>query len=94
MDRKPVWQQHYLDRHHGNRPPAHDAEQRQQYPCEDVALRRAAVFADRLARSAHVRRLRVVANHLQREIRLDAGAHIEVAAVEQRPAIVRGLDAA
>ena len=71
-----------------NRPPGlHDAEQRQHRPCEDVALRRAAPLADRLARSAHVgrlggrRRIRV-----QREIRLHAGAQIEVAIVEQRPA--------
>ena len=37
---------------------------------------------------------RVVADHLQREIRLDAGAHVEGAVVEQRPAAMLALDAA
>ena len=36
----------------------------------------------------------VVADHLQREIGLHAGADVEVAVVEQRPAAVRALDAA
>ncbi len=35
-----------------------------------------------------------IADHLQREVCLDARAHIEIAAMEQRPAIVTGLNAA
>ena len=49
----------------------------------------AAMREDRLARPAHVRRLRVVADHLQREIGLHAGADVERAGVKQRPAAVR-----
>ena len=49
---------------------------------------------DRLARARHVRRIDVVADHLQREIGLHAGAHVEGAVVEQRPAAMRALDAA
>ena len=59
-----------------------------------LLLRRAAAGEDRLARAAHVRRLGIVADHLQREIGLHAGADVEVAAVEQRPAAMRALDAA
>jgi hypothetical protein len=42
----------------------------------------------------HVRRLDVVADHLQREIGFDAGAHVEWPSVNERPAAVIALDAA
>ena len=54
----------------------------------------AAAQADRLAGAAHVRRLRLVADHLEREIGFHRRAHVEVAVVEQRPAAMRALDAA
>src|ERR1041385_18244 len=41
-----------------------------------------------------MRRVDVVADHLQREIGLHAGAHVEGAFVEQRPAAMLALDAA
>ena len=41
-----------------------------------------------------MRRVDVVADHLQREIGLDAGADVERAVVEERPAAVVALDAA
>ena len=41
------------------------AEQRQQDAREDIASRGAAVRQDRLAGPRHVRRIRVVADHLQ-----------------------------
>ena len=56
--------------------------------------RGAAARADRLAGAPHVRRVDVVADHLEREIGLHARAHVEVAVVEQRPAAMRALDAA
>ena len=58
-------------------------------------LRRcAAMREDRLARAAHVRRVDVVADHLQREIGLDACADVERAGVDERPAAVIALDPA
>ena len=56
--------------------------------------RRAAVRQQRLAGADHVRRVDVVADHLQREIGLHRRADVEGAAVEQRPAAVLALDAA
>ena len=50
--------------------------------------------AHRLARPRHVRRVDVVADRLQREIGFHAGAHVERAVMEQRPAAVLALDAA
>ena len=47
---------------------------------------------DRLARAAHVRRVGIVADHLQREIGLDAGADVERARVDERPAAMIALD--
>ena len=55
---------------------------------------RAAVRQDRLAGADHVRRVDVVADHLQREIGLHRRRDVEGAAVIQRPAAVRALDAA
>ena len=49
VERKPLRQQHDLDRHHRHRAPRHHAEQRQQHAGEDVALLGAAARADRLA---------------------------------------------
>ena len=94
MKREPARQQHDLDRHDWNGAPADDPEQRQQRAREDVALRGAASRADRGARPAHVRRLDVVADHLQREISLHARAHVEIAVLNQGPAVMRALAAA
>ena len=52
----------------------------------------AATLQDRGAGARHMRRLRRVADRLQREIRLDRGGEIERAAMEQRPAAMRALD--
>ncbi len=94
MERKPARQQRDLDRHFRHALPAQDAEQRQQRAREHVAVHGAAARKDRLAGAAHVRRGGGIADRLQREIGFDAGAHIEVAVVEQRPAAVLALDAA
>ena len=48
---------------------------------------------DRFARAAHVRRLGIVADHLERKVRLDAGAHVERARVNERPAAMIALNA-
>ena len=94
VEREPARQEHDLDRHDRHAAPRHLAVEREQEAGEDVAARRAAARQDRLAGAAHVRRVDRLADHLQREIGLDAGAHVEGAVVEQRPAAVRALDAA
>ena len=94
VEREPARQQHDLDRHFRHGFPAQDAVEREQDAGEDVAVDAAAARQDRLAGARHVRRVGRVADHLQREIGLDAGAHVEGAVVEQRPAAVRALDAA
>ena len=94
VEREPRRQEHDLDRHGRHRAPRHFAVEREQRAGEDVGARRAAAREDRLARAAHVRRVDRVADHLQREIGLHAGAHVELAFVEERPAAVRSLDAA
>ena len=43
---------------------------------------------------AHVLRVRRIADHFQREIRFHAGADVELAVMEKRPAAMRALDAA
>ena len=48
---------------------------------------------NRFARAAHVRRLGIVADHLESEIGLDAGAHVERARVNERPAAMIALNA-
>ena len=94
VNRKPARQQHDLHRHHWRGTPCHDAEQRQHNAGEHVALDRAAAAKHLLARFLHMRRVRRVTDHLEREVSLHAGAHIELVAVEQRPAAVRVLDTA
>ena len=44
------------------------------------------------ARAAHMRRVGIVADHLEREIGLDAGAHVERACVNERPAAMVALN--
>ena len=48
---------------------------------------------DHFARAAHMRRLGIVADHLESKIGLDAGAHVEWACVNKRPAAMVGLNA-
>ena len=94
MERKPPGQQHDLQWHHRHRAPGHLAEQRELRAGEDIRPFRPARRQDRLPRAAHVRRVRIVPDRLQREIRLDAGRDVERAIMEQRPAAMRALDAA
>ncbi len=70
------------------------AVERQQRAGEDVGAGGAAAGADRLAGAAHVVGVDRIADHLEREIGLHAGAHVEGAFVEQRPAAVLALNAA
>ena len=93
MKRKPLRQQHDLDRHHRHAAPRQHAVEREQRACEYVRARRAAARQNGLARASHVGRLRIVADHPEREIRLHARAHVERAVVKERPAAVRALDA-
>ena len=77
MEGKPARQEHDLDRHGRHAAPGNGAVEREQEAGEDIALRRAAMGEDRFARMGHVRRLGIVADHLERKIGLDAGAHVE-----------------
>ena len=94
MERRPHRQQHDLDRQHRHRAPAQHAVESEQEPREDVDAGSAAAAADRLARAHHVRRIDGIADHLQREIGFDAGAHVERAVMHQRPAAMVALRAA
>jgi hypothetical protein len=94
VEGKPLRQQHDLDRHHRHALPRHHAIKRKQRAGEHVRFDAAAARQDRLARAPHVRRVDVVADHLEREVGLHAGAHVELARVKQRPAAMRTLDAA
>ncbi len=94
MKRRPHRQQHDLDRQHRHAAPGHHSEHRQHEAREDVAVDGAAARADRLARTHHVRRVHGIADHLQREIGLHAGAHLEIAVVHQRPAAMGALNPA
>ena len=94
MEREPARQQHDLDRHHRHRAPRHLAEQRELDAGEDVARAAPPRAQDRRARPHHMRRVGRVARRLQREIGLDAGGQVEIAAVEQRPAAMLALDGA
>ena len=94
MERRPHRQQHDLDRQHRHRAPAQHAVESEQETREDVDAGSAAVAADRLARTHHVRRIDGIADHLQREIGFDAGAHVERAVLHQRPAAMIALRAA
>ena len=92
MERKPARQQHDLDRHRRHAAPGNCAVEREQEAGEDIAPCRPAMGENRFARAAHVRRVGIVADHLEREIGLDAGADVERAGVNERPAAMVALD--
>ena len=94
MERKPQRQVHDLQRHHRHGAPRHLAEQRELGAGEDVAAFRPAGVQDGATGARHVRRVRVVADRLQRVIRLDAGRQVEGAVMEQWPAAMLTLDRA
>ena len=94
VEEEPLRQQHDLHRHGGDGAPGHLAEQRQLDAAEHVDPFGAAGGQDRRPGARHVRRVRAVAQAFQGEIRLHAGRQVEGAAVEQRPAAMRALDAA
>ncbi len=94
VEGKPARQVHDLDRHHRRRAPWDDAVKRELDAREHVAHLGAAARQDRFAGARHVRRVDAVADHLQREIGFHAGAHVELALMEQGPAAMLALDAA
>ena len=94
MERRPHRQQHDLDGQHRHRAPGQNAIHGKGEAREDIAVDRPAPRMDRLARPHHVRRVDGVSDHLQREIGLHAGAHVEIAVLHQRPAAMRALAAA
>ena len=94
MEGEPAGQQHDLHRHHRHAAPGNDAEEGEQATGEDIAGGGAAMGEDRLAGAAHMRRIDGIADGLEREIGLHAGADVEGALVEKRPAAMGALDAA
>ena len=86
MHRKPARQQDQFRWHGRDVRPAGLAIQRQKYAGEDVRLDGAAALPDLFPRARHVRRIDIVADHLEREIGLYRGGDIEGAVVIQRPA--------
>ena len=94
VERKPQRQVHDFQRHHRHRPPRYLPKQRQLGAGEHVRPLRPASRQDRLARAAHMRRIRIIPDRLQREIRLHARRDIERPVMEQRPAAMRALNPA
>ena len=74
--------------------PGRLAIERQQDAGEDIGLDGAAPGTDRFSGTHHVRRLDVVADHLEREIGFDRGGDVEGAGMIERPAAMLALDAA
>ena len=94
VEGKPPRQEHDFHRHRRRGPPGHLAEECEGDPREHVAPRRAAGGEHGLARAGHVRRFRVVADQLEREVGLDGAAYVERAARKERPAAVIALPGA
>ena len=94
MERKPARQEHDLDRHIGHGAPRNLPEQRECDAREHVAAGRAAALQNCRTRPHHVGSLGAVARELQGKVGLDGAAHVEVAAVVQRPAAMLGLTSA
>ena len=94
MKREPARQQQDLHRHHRHASPGDGPVQRQQRAREHVGAGRPAVREDRLAGAHHMRRTRIVADHLQCEIGFHTGRDVEAPAFEQRPAAILTLFAA
>jgi hypothetical protein len=85
---------HQLDRHGRHGTPRHLTEQREREPREHIGARGAAHLVYGLARAPHVRRFRIVAHQLEREIGLHRRGDVGIAVREQRPSAARALDAA
>ena len=94
MERKPFRHQHDFGRHHRDAAPGNFPVQSQQGAGENIARSRAAMFQNGGPRASHVRRVDLVADHLEREIGFHAGANVEGSVVKQRPAAMRALHAA
>ena len=91
VEREPARQEHDLDRNVRHPAPGKLSEERERDAGEDVAGSGAAALENRRPSARHVGRLRVIARELQREIHLDAAAHVEGPAVIERPASVSRL---
>jgi hypothetical protein len=94
VERRPHRQQHDFDRQYRYAAPGQHAEHRQHETREDVAVDGAAARANRLPRPRHVLIIGGISDHLQREIGLHAGAHVESAVMHQRPAAMGALNPA
>jgi hypothetical protein len=82
MERKPSRQEHDLDRHDRHGAPWDCAIKREQVAREHIAVGSAAFCQDQAARPRHMRGFWRIADHLQREICLQACADIGGPVVE------------
>ncbi len=88
VDREPPGREHQLGRDRRHRVPRSGAIERKLDAGEDVASLGPARGMDRGAGTGHVRRVDIVADHLQRIVGLDRGADVEIAVLVERPAMV------
>ena len=93
MEGKPARQQHDLHRHHRHAAPGDLGEEGEHGTGEDIAGGGPAMGEDRFAGPDHMGRVDGIADHLEGVVSLHAGADIEGALMEQRPAAMGGLDA-
>src|SRR5205085_5482834 len=91
---KPARKEDQLDRHGRNVAPRGLAIKRKQDAREHIGFEGTAPLQDFRARACHVRRIGVVADHLEREVGLYGRGYVERAAVEKGPAAMRRLPAA
>src|SRR5690348_4686899 len=92
MKRKSARQQREFNRDCRDASPWKDAVKRKQDTCKHVAFSRPAPRQHCFARAPRVRRIGAVADHLEGEIGLDAGAHVELALMIKGPAAMCALD--
>src|ERR1700693_364683 len=93
MEGKPCGQKHDLDRHHRNSAPGKYAVEREQNASEDVAICSATPGQNGFASAPQVIGVGRISDHLERKIRLNACAHVEIAIIKEGPAAMRALNA-
>ena len=95
MHRKPARREDQFGRDRRHAIPWARSKQRQLNTREHIGPLGAARRQDRRAGAGHMGRRHIIADHLQREIGLDARRNVKAAAMIQRPAVMAvGLDAA
>ena len=91
VKRRPLRHEHGFDTHHRHSAPRHLFEQCQSNARKYVCPGGAAVGKNRIARTAHMRRVRIITDQLQRVVSLDRCTDIEITVMVKRPATVLGF---